>query len=162
MFPIMIPIRDLRTQLSAVSNDVFRMAAELGNMKEPLTQSVYRVIIPSIAMNFVLGGRPKWKNLTADTIRIRGSAKPILIDERLLHKAAVSKTIWKISDTEANMDRIDQRVPYAKYHQDGTVNMPQRQFAILQDKDVDNIVEIFRQWLDNVAVDQGNWPRGLS
>lgn len=160
MFPIMIPVRELRGQLSDVSRDVFRMAAQFGSMKEPLTESINRVVIPSIAMNFVFGGRPQWKMLSAETVRIRGNSKPILIDKRLLHRSAVSKTIWKISDTEANMERIDQRVPYAKYHQDGTVNMPQRQFAILQDRDVDNIVEVFRQWMIDVSVKQGGWPRG--
>lgn len=134
------------------------MAAVLGNMKEPLTKSVHEVVIPSIAMNFLLGGRPKWRQLSPERISARRSASPILIDKRKLLNAAVGKTTWRITDTEANMERIDEKVPYAKYHQSGTSKMPRRQFAILHPRDVDDIVDVFSEWLAGVTIEHGNWP----
>lgn len=158
MFPVDIDIRNFSDSSRTLKYDVFRIAAGLGSMKEPLTESINSVVTKSIAMNFLMGGRPKWKSLTEGRIRARGSAQPILIDKNTLLRAAVSKTIWSISDTEANMNKIEGRVPYAKYHQDGTSKMPQRQFAILQPRDVDEIVNIFDRWIGSVARDEGRWP----
>lgn len=157
MLPIMIDVRSFGNDAQQIRNDVFRIAASLGSMKEPLTDSINLVVIKSISMNFVMGGRPKWKELSDSRVAERASATPILMDREILFRAAKSRTIWNITDTEARMDRLDDRVPYAKFHQGGTRNMPQRQFAVLQPRDVDNIVEIFRNWIDKVAAEKGGW-----
>ncbi len=159
MFPIQIDVRQFGIGANRLSHDVFIMASKLGNMKEPLNKSIDDVIIQSIALNFAFGGRPRWKKLSYERLMARRSMDPILIDTTKLVQAATSKMIWRVTNTEASMDFLDSRVPYAKYHQEGTKNMPQRQFAVLQTRDIDDIVNIFSDWLDGIAV--AHWRSSL-
>lgn len=158
MFPIDIGLRSYAQQALELRRDVFRLANELGSMKEPLTKSVHDVVIKSISQNFLFGGRPKWAKLSESRVAARRSATPILMDKQALYRAAVSKTTWRITDTEANMERLDKKVKYAKFHQTGTSKMPMREFAVLQAKDIDDITEIFHEWLGRMTIQYGKWP----
>ena len=155
MFPIQISIRELGMSAQRLRADLFSYARTFGDMREPLTRSVHEVVIPSIGMNFVVGGRPQWQALSLNRVARRGSATPILIDKGQLIKAALSKTSWRITNDTADMSPLDNKVPYAKYHQTGTDVMPRREFAILQPRDIDDIVGIFSEWVGEQARRRG-------
>lgn len=160
--PIEIDIRQFQINANLLRDSVFRMAKQLGDMTEPLTTSVTKVAIPSIIKNFSSGGRPQWESLSQARIDARlkqfNPMLRILIDTEKLAKAATSRFTWRISKTEADMEALDNAVPYAKFHQSGTKNMPQRQFALLQANEVDQIVDIFDKWIQSVANNRDFWP----
>jgi phage gpG-like protein len=161
-FPIEIDVRQFVINANILRDSVFRMARQFGNMTEPLTKSVREVVTPSIIKNFASGGRPDWVPLSQSRIeqRLRSSnpSLRVLIDTEKLALAATSKFIWRISPTQADMDALDNIVPYAKFHQAGTKNMPQRQFALLQARDVDQIVDIFDKWIESMTNKRDFWP----
>lgn len=151
MFPIQIDIRQFRKGAATYRRELFEFSARLGSMQEPLWESIDRVVRPSIGMNFLMGGRPKWAPLAHSTFVSRGALGPILIRNGTLVRGATSRGIWKVTDTEADMEGLDSKVAYAKFHQTGTQHMPKREFAILQPIDIRNIEIIFDQWVARQA-----------
>lgn len=130
--------------------DLDRFGFNIRSFKEPLTQSVKKVIIPSIRENFESGGRPDWDQLAASTITKRISEGygiwPPLTKTGALKKKATAYGIWLITKDSATMG--EPKIKYAGFHQRGTTKMPQRAFAMIQDEDEDNVENIFRIWLE--------------
>lgn len=145
-------------QLKVLAFDIRRMARALDDAEEPLEKSVNKVVTASIVINFALQGRPSWRPLEPSTIRKRGSSRPILIHSNKLFRHAVSKQIWRITNDKADMDKLDNLVPYARFHQTGTKFMPMREFAALQTADIDRIEEVFEDWIHKITVVEGRWP----
>jgi phage gpG-like protein len=152
---IFIPIGSFRNQVMKLSNDAQNMAKEFGNMKEPLNDSIDKVIIPSIENNFRRGGRPSWERLADSTVERLGSSSPILDETGVMRNVATSKRIWNVDNFSAIMNLSDP--DYAKYHQTGTADMPQRVFAVLQNEDMNNIEEIFDAWVNEMVASRGGW-----
>jgi phage gpG-like protein len=137
------------------AENIDRLAMALRDFRDPLTESVNTVIIPSISQNFDSEGRPPWAELAESTVEQRGDAHPILNRTGSLKSAATSFGIWFITNSEASIQGID-KVHYAKFHQGGTINMPARPFIGYQDQDVDQIEGIFSIWLDeNIRIKGG-------
>lgn len=161
-FPIEIDIRAFQRNTNILRDSVFRMARRFGDMTEPLTTSVRRVATPSIIRNIAVSGRPKWPPLSQSRMDQRfRSGNPtlrILVDTERLAFFATARAIWRISPTQADMEALDEKVPYAKYHQTGTSKMPARPFASLQSNEVDQIVDIFDKWIGTVTNKRDFWP----
>lgn len=130
-----------------IAGDIQRLAAELHIFTEPITQSIHRVVIPSIAQNFESQGRPSWQALSEATVERRGAAGPILDESGALKSMATSFGIWTITTDEARIDDIP--IEYAEFHQGGTRNMPAREFIMYQEEDIVEIERIFHEWTDD-------------
>ncbi len=105
--------------IGMVAKDIDRLGLDIRSYKEPLTRSIKQVMIPSIRKNFDAGGRPAWPELTADTIKIRGEAWPILRRTGKLRKAATQFNIWDVSSTSASVRRLPSTAWYGAIHQQG-------------------------------------------
>lgn len=158
-FPIEIDIRPFMLNADLLRSSTFRLARQLGDTTVPLTTSIRKVVIPSMIRNYMLQGRPSWQPLAESTLERRMSKgfPRILIDTEKLARISTSWPIWKIDRNEANMEALDGVVPYAKYHQSGTANMPARPFALLQLKDIENIVIIFDDWIRKITGARDFW-----
>lgn len=143
--------------IGLVARDIDRLGLDIKSFKEPLTTSVKKVIIPSIRRNFDQGGRPEWPPLSEVTIKIRGEAWPILRRTGKLRKAATRFNIWDIGQTSATVRRLPDTVWYGALHQAGfggpgtnvEFRIPQRRFIMFQEDDVDDIYEVFYEWLSD-------------
>lgn len=159
-FPIEIDVRPFKVNSDLVRASAFRLARQFGDMSSPLITSIKKVVIPSMIRNYMLQGRPSWQPLAESTIERRSSKgfPRILIDTEKMARISTSWPIWKVDGNSANMEALDAVVPYARYHQSGTKNMPARPFALLQLKDVENIVIIFDDWIRRITGARDFWP----
>ena len=97
------------------------LADELEDTREPLRRAVREVMTLSILENFVSGGRPKWDELSAQTLARHGKegAGTILIRTGALADAASSESIWSIGKTTAAVRSLPGNVWYGYVHQAG-------------------------------------------
>ncbi len=164
-FPIQIDIADFRINADLIKVSTFRLARQFGDMTWPLRQSVKIVIGPSMMTNIDVGGRPPWPPLQGDTV-FKKSEKyadlmnpfQALVATGKLYETLESGHFWRITRDSADMELLDTVVPYAKYHQQGTRNVPQRQFAVLQQKDIEHIIVIFDAWIRTMTSAKDFWP----
>lgn len=132
----------------ALANDINKFGMDIRSFNVPLNRALRRVIIPSIKKNFKQQGRPvQWAPLAEATVRIRGTDRPILRRTGKLARTSAQINIWKVDRDSASIVGLDQRVPYAQFHQRGTVRMPQRAFILYQLADEIAIQDIFYRWL---------------
>lgn len=158
-FPILEITGDFYRDSLILAGDLDRLALNIRSLREPLTRAVKEVIIPSIRANFSAEGRPSWAPLALDTIRIRGASGPILNRTGILLRTATQFNIWKIDMDSAVIVSLDSKVKYAKYHQSGTKNMPQREFIKYQEHDEIEIEAIFYSWLVDRSVRMGRFTK---
>lgn len=89
----------------------------------------------SVMQNFKVEGRPdKWKTLSADYVKTKQRKfgnKPILQASGAMMNAIQKASTGNTATVFVSNDAI----PYAKYHQTGTKNMPARVFMLFQDAD---------------------------
>lgn len=163
-FPIEIDIRGFRTNADLIRESTFRLARQLGDMRIPLTTSVNKVIIPSMDKNFMVQGRPTWPPVDTETL-VRKFRTPseynaalTLIRTGKMYETITAGHYWRITRETADMEQLDNVVKYAKFHQSGTKKMPQRQFALLQQQDVERIVVIFDSWIRFITSQKDFWP----
>jgi phage virion morphogenesis protein len=141
------------------------MAMGISSMKEPLTTAVRKVMIPSIQENFQMGGRPTWEPLSDATEQIKfagGYDTSILVRSGALKQQMGYVSTWQITDTEAYIDSLPDRIYYGGVHQAGSrsgggrgSNIPAREFAIIQDQDEQAIQDIFDAWIVEKEVESG-------
>lgn len=133
------------------------VATEFSNFFVPLSRSLQMVLIPSIAENFAVGGRPHWAPLKPETVAKRGSSEPILVVTGALRDAVTSRSAWTV--TYVDVFPNDAAIPhYGRYHQTGTRFMAQREFMSFQPSDLDLIETIFAMWAGEVIA--GHWGEG--
>jgi len=98
-----------------------RLGGLIKDFKEPLTESVRKVMMPSIANNFASGGRPAWEPLSEATLEIRQNfgvgGDRILVRSGKLESLASSFGVWRITNAYATVDNIP--VWYANIQQGG-------------------------------------------
>jgi len=181
--PPSMPVRGLRLDvglkfdfqpsigISAKRLETFGM--DIRSFREPLKRSIQRVLAPSFHTNFADQGRPDhWQPLADDTVKIRGSASPILVRTGLLARTIRQFNIWSINQTQAAITDLPQKVWYGKIQQAGygqaskgtlkrlqqhgaagakgaaKVAIPARPFVLIQDPDdYDAIEKVFEEWL---------------
>jgi phage gpG-like protein len=166
--PVITIEGDLQGQTLRAAADLRDMADALKSFKDPLSEVVDKVMIPSIRRNFEEEGRPKWKGLAAMTIYKRsnkkvissGSTHPILQDTKALLIAATSKRIWTITDSDATVTGLNDIVPYANFNQGGTEKMPARPFIVFQEEDIEAAAVIFDAWMEEIAIKKGRFRLG--
>ncbi len=137
---------DWRPDLFIFGGEFIAFSKQIGqdDYKEPLEESVDQVLAPSISLNFDVEGRPSWEPLAPSTVAAKGS-NAILIASGEMATWAEDPGSWDISSTEA---ALVGGPDYAVYHQEGTSKMPARPFAVVQPDDMDDIENIFWDWLD--------------
>lgn len=163
-FPFEIDVRPFRMNADLIKASTFRLAAQFGDMRVPLKTSVDKVIIPSMDKNFMVQGRPTWPPLDTETFVTKFrtpseyNAALSLIRTGKMYETITAGFYWRIGRDKADMELLDKAVPYAKYHQSGTKKMPQRQFALLQQQDIERIVVIFDSWIRFITSQRDFWP----
>jgi phage gpG-like protein len=125
----------------------------LSDFREPLTESVKQVMMPSIRENFRQQGRPAWTPLSEATLARREaegsgvSGRILSKSTRLLRRATAFK-IWTVTQTEASVEGLGEDVWYGMIHQNGNERTPQREFLVMQPEDEEGIVRVFDSWVD--------------
>lgn len=128
---------------------------EIRSFREPLKRVVQKVMAPSFRENFESEGRPSWAPLAALTLAkkaAKGAPPDILVESGKLKKVAGQLNIWKIEggygggNAEAYVSQFP-GAEYGQYHQSGTSKMPARPFAVFQEDDIDQIEQVFNDWL---------------
>src|SRR6478609_7078686 len=89
---------DLHFQPSVgiLARKVDKLNLSIRSFKEPLHDSVKKVMIPSIRKNFDAQGRPAWTPLSAATVLRRGATGPILNRSGALRRTMGYLKIWTI------------------------------------------------------------------
>lgn len=194
---------DFKPSLGVVAKDIDRLGLDIRSMREPLTRSVREVMVPSIRQNFEVGGRPHWDPLAYATVKMRGSATPVLVRSGNLKRAVTTIKVWTITQTAATIKSLPAKVSYGNVHQAGfggsgggkgwfkpyqnkarellgseatprevdalafkifdkrqkkhgpapsrVPEIPARQFVLFQDEDLDDIQDVFGDWLEERA-----------
>lgn len=93
------------------------------SFKEPLTEAIRKVMVPSIRKNFDEGGRPAWEPLSAATLEIRerwgiGGDSPLILFGNL-RRTATQINIWTITSKDAMVMGLPPNVWYGAIHQAG-------------------------------------------
>jgi len=152
-----------------------KAALGIRSFSEPLKRSVKQVMIPSIAKNFDVGGRPAWKPLSEGTLEVRRRwglpHDAILLWSHDLKRVATQQNIWTISQDSAIIKDLPQKVWYGKVHQGGmgrhegtggrtgipqprasgkreVAAIPARPFLMIQVEDKEAIHDVFVKWVD--------------
>lgn len=187
---------ELRPSIVIAARDINKLALDIQHWREPLERSVIEVMMPSIAKNFVMEGRPdEWEPLALYTEKVRGNRRPILYRTGALERAASSFSIWTFSDTGATIKKLPVHVWYGAIHQEGygsvwqkaqktlgpsaahadvmalaqkifrqagsapgkfakresQIVIPQREFILFQEDDIEDIQMIFANWMEDQA-----------
>jgi phage virion morphogenesis protein len=130
-----------------------RLKAALGDLSG-FFKSAANVVLESVNRNFIEGGRPTaWKPLKPSSIRRRkGTGNPrILRDTGLLMASIGSRSGNGVYRLTPHSIEVGTNVPYAAAHQFGTKYMAARPFMVVQEKDVDDIVQIALDMITKAA-----------
>lgn len=111
---------------------------ELSEKSEDLPlDEIGRVLVDSIHENFRMGGRPDvWEP------RKKDYDWPLLMKSRDLYNSINYDVNQGGDNSEVNVSYGEE---YGKFHDEGTVNLPERQFMCIQPEDVDKINDILAQ-----------------
>jgi phage virion morphogenesis protein len=155
--------------LERIRADLAEIGRDLSNMRTPLRESVREVVIPSVDANFQAGGRPPWQPLSGATLERRtrqGTGTRILQETGKLRQTATQFSRWEIGTDEAHIGNWPANVKTRAAVAEGgaeragksrTVTVPPRPFLLIQDRDADQIEEIFLDWMERRA--RGTWTR---
>ena len=128
-----------------------RYAGSLRSLRSPLSDAVEGVLQPSVEEAFASEG-PGWAKLSPRTIEDRQrqgfSAGPILTRSDNLRNVATSKGIWHIDGQEGTAFVTElPGAEYGEYHITGTDIMPERNFLAVDDAMVDQLQDIFEDFI---------------
>ena len=127
---------------------VYATTAAIDDFRPVLAQIASGVIGPSVATNFVSGGRPGWNELAASTLAakaVKGQSSRILVADGALERAAGNAANYKITKDELRAAPFG--IDYWVYHQSGTPRMPQRVIMMLQAEDRTAIFALFAAYM---------------
>lgn len=161
-FPIQIDLAEFRINADLIKASTFRFARQLGDMTVPLKEAAH-IATRAMTTNIDVGGRPPWPMLATSTIIKKTYEAPFYVVKPLMRTGYMYDTIygekyWRITKDKADMEQLDTVVPYAKYHQLGTKNMPARPFAVLPEKYIEMIVVSFDSWIRRMTGMRDFWP----
>lgn len=168
----------------ALSAKAFQaLGADIRSFREPLKRSIQRVIAPSIGQNFISNGRPEgWEPYADDTVRMKMNdpnnkfgPENMLRRSGLLWKTMQQFNIWAVTQNQAAILQLPQKIWYGQIHQagfgmrasdvtpasgmflspaelkalgsKGRTYIPARPFVMFQDRDIDAVQEVFADWL---------------
>lgn len=136
-----------------IGAELIAVGLEFRSFREPLNRCVRQVMIPSIRLNFAEGGRPSWPQLADETVlnkQLYGFPEDILVRTGKLQRKATQINAWTVDSEKAEYTGpVD--VPYASVQQTGAVMgswvLPPREFALVQDDDLDGMQVVFTNWV---------------
>ena len=160
--------------LNLLDRDLSKLGRDFskrGGLRQPIERSVRDVLIPSITENFLAGGRPDaWEPLDPQTIMRRtgtsragflsqmesltGGTAP-LMRTRKLFNAAKALARWVIRENRATYDfsTFPEKAWYGVVHDQPPIaeraGIPARPFALIQEKDIEDITQIFWDWIQD-------------
>jgi phage gpG-like protein len=130
------------------------LGLDIRSFKEPLKESIQKVMAPSIRANFDVSGRPvRWEPLADVTIEQKfqqGARRPSapVIRTGTLQRVAGQLNIWKIDGPAGEASITDlKEADYGGWQNNGTTTIPARPFLVFQKEDESRIDEIFIHWL---------------
>lgn len=139
------------------AGEVDRLGLDIRSFRVPLTRAIQQVMAPSMQENFDMGGRPAWQPVSEATALIKGrmgAPDTPLTRTGELKRNMGYLSMWTITQEDASIDQLPERIFYGTIHQGGSrngggrgSNIPQRQFAMFQPDDEDKIREVFDTWL---------------
>jgi phage gpG-like protein len=170
---------EFKPSLALSARQFNKLGLDIRSFRVPLKRSIQQVIAPSIGENFKSNGRPdSWTPLSEDTQtikeqdpKLRYGVDDILRRSGLLFKTMQQYNIWTVSQTQAAILSLPEKIWYGNLHQEGfgqhatafadplhiplselgksqnKVYIPQRMFAMLQTQDLDKIQEVFADWV---------------
>lgn len=161
-----------------------KLGLDIRSFRVPLKRAIQQVIAPSIGQNFVANGRPDaWMPYSDSTVQMkmndpknRFGEGDMLRRSGLLWKTMQQYNIWTVTQTQAAILQLPQKVWYGAIHQAGfgqsaaevaparggmflspaelkamgggaKVRIPARPFVMFQSQDIDRIQEIFADWV---------------
>lgn len=112
-------------------------------------QIIGETVTASVQRNFELGGRPGWQPLAPATLaKKRGGS--ILVDKGFAG-GLLGSIHWEVAD---NVIYVGTDKIYAAIHQFGgqagrnhKVTIPAREFLMIQDEDIDEILELLQEFI---------------
>jgi phage gpG-like protein len=115
---------EFKPSVGIVAARIFTLGRDISSFKEPLTEAVRKVMIPSIQTNFNVGGRPTWEPLADYTLQRReeegyGRGNEPLIRTGQLQFTMRSMSTWQITDKFATVRDLPAKVWYGKLQQQG-------------------------------------------
>lgn len=146
--------------LRALHKDMQDLALDFAGtnrMRQPLLKIARKVLSPSIARNFAVGGRPdKWQQVGTSTYRSgkgdkSGTSSPLWVTGKMKRSAAALAR-FRVARNELTYGNFPNTVWFAVVHDDAKLarkaNIPQRPFALLQPKDITDSLRIFGDWVE--------------
>lgn len=159
------------------------LEADVRSFRVPLKRSIQQVISPSIGQNFISHGRPEaWQPYADATVQMKANdpknkygPEDILRRSGLLWKTMQQFNIWTVTEKQAAILQLPQKIWYGALHQAGfgmsaaavtpakglflspeelkamggaaSVSIPARPFVMFQNVDIDQIQEVFADWI---------------
>jgi hypothetical protein len=156
-----------------------KLGVDIRSFRVPLERAIRQVISPSLQQNFEEGGRPQWEFLSPDYAAKRekqrstrgaigsggkvtagtfeGSIKGVanvLVLSGKLKRVAGQLNIWDVDGQEGLAQlKVPEDVWYGTVHQEGHHPVPQREWAVFQDEDLDKIEDVFAEWMEERVED---------
>jgi|ERR1700760_146188 len=118
---------DFEPSLALTAKNFDTLELDIRSFREPLKRSIQQVIAPSIAANFLAGGRPDaWEPLSDATIPVKGydPNTKFPVDDPLLRSGLLFTTmqqfnIWNVTTKDAQIMALPDKIWYGNLHQAG-------------------------------------------
>lgn len=131
--PLSVAFVQFSPTLGIAAKRIDKLGVDIRSFREPLTRAIRQVMMPSIAENFNVGGRPAWEPLAEATWDIRKrmgwEGGDILLLSGALRKGASSFKIWTITRENAIIRDLPENIWYGKVHQGGYEGQSMKKLA---------------------------------
>lgn len=122
--PNLVPYVTFSPTIGIVAARIDTLGAKITSFEEPLRKAIRDVIIPSIQVNFDVGGRPSWAPLSDATQEIRTMMGEVMSIRPLVKTSALKNTmaqedIWTVNSGMAILPSLPENVWYGNIHQGG-------------------------------------------
>lgn len=146
--------------IKTLNRDMQKLASDFAgkrNLREPFERIRDEVVIPSIRLNFEVGGRTakgRWEEIAPVTLARRQSGwnYPPLTDTGQMSRAAVAKARFKIAANTMTYGNWPEKRWFGPVHDlvelAARAQIPHRPFAIFQPEDIVQIGEIMMEWVE--------------
>jgi phage virion morphogenesis protein len=163
---------EFKPSIGIAAAQIDKLGLDIRSFREPLKRAVQKVMAPSFRKNFEAEGRPdEWPEPSSYTLDIRekaGISGDLSLDRTgLLKKTVQQLNIWTITEKNATIQKMPEKVWYGTIQQVGhpeharSGEIPARQFILVQEEDMDDIEEVFVEWLTDRAARSGGFKRGV-
>lgn len=136
--------------LNLVVADMLALGVDVRSFREPLTDSIREVAAPAIRRHFDEEG-PGWAALSESRVQFKSRHQlrsEILQATGRLRQVAGQINAWNVTQDSAELANL-QDAEYGWVHQEGyePMNIPQREWAYLDESDLNQIENVFGRWI---------------